>query len=150
MARHTITAPYRLNYSTFFLFLPYLAAMKQLKNWDYLTSALWRHSQDDIAEQFSSHWLILIFEIFIFCPGRVPLKYLGRDTDSQIFREQEVADNRDTANTVKLWVENISKWSRNLHVVNRVKLENDTVSDLVQIPSFVFRTWGFVETKAWK
>ena len=38
--------------------------------------------------------------------GRVPLKYLGRDTDSQIFREQEVADNEDNetseANTVKL------------------------------------------------
>jgi len=33
--------------------------------------------------------------------GRVPLKYLGRDTDSQIFREQEVIERSD-ANTVKL------------------------------------------------
>ena len=35
--------------------------------------------------------------------GRVPLKYLGRDTDSQVFREQSVdPGERAEANTVKL------------------------------------------------
>ena len=47
---------------------------------------------------------ITIFVIIILVNvslGRVPLKYLGRDTDSQIFREQEVIERSD-ANTVKL------------------------------------------------
>lgn len=33
--------------------------------------------------------------------GRVPLKMLGRDTDSQIFRELEVAERQEN-NTLKL------------------------------------------------
>ena len=40
--------------------------------------------------------------------GRVPLKYLGRDTDSQVFREQSVdPGERAEANTVKLWVDTV-------------------------------------------
>ena len=36
--------------------------------------------------------------------GRIPLKMLGRDTDSQIFRELEVADRpeNNSLNTLKL------------------------------------------------
>ena len=57
-------------------------------------------------EILRSQFHMLQFVVLVFT-GRVPLKYLGRDTDSQIFREQEVTDTRDTqANTLKLWVEN--------------------------------------------
>ena len=34
--------------------------------------------------------------------GRIPLKMLGRDTDSQMFRELEVAERPENSNTLKL------------------------------------------------
>ena len=47
--------------------------------------------------------MMMITVMMMMMTGRVPLKYLGRDTDSQVFREQSVdPGERAEANTVKL------------------------------------------------
>ena len=47
--------------------------------------------------------MMITVMMMMMMTGRVPLKYLGRDTDSQVFREQSVdPGERAEANTVKL------------------------------------------------